>query len=219
MDYFLNTIDREPFYVEDKKEYSEYLGNPNIPALWSDNRDRILSRLKNEFPNITIDEKTPAGKLKDILDNSLYIRQQDILYKEVASIKNKQEYDDIQNTFEQIDKANLYDGPLMLEWNVWRAMTMLDGGNISANLKFDDFGKPMSTAQGNMADIECDYDSFAVTVEVTTASGQRQYEMEGEPVARHLGKFKKSTGKETYCLFIAPTINPACISHFLFYNK
>ena len=38
--------------------------------------------------------------------------------------------------------------------------------------------------------------------------------MEGEPVARHLGKFKKSTGKETYCLFIAPTINPACISHF-----
>lgn len=214
VDYFLNTIDREPFYVEDKKEYSEYLGNPNIPALWSDNRDRILSRLKNEFPNITIDEKTPAGKLKDILDNSLYIRQQDILYKEVASIKNKQEYDDIQNTFEQIDKANLYDGPLMLEWNVWRAMTMLDGGNISANLKFDDFGKPMSTAQGNMADIECDYDSFAVTVEVTTASGQRQYEMEGEPVARHLGKFKKSTGKETYCLFIAPTINPACISHF-----
>lgn len=214
VDYFLNTIDREPFYVEDKKEYSEYLGNPNIPALWSDNRDRILSRLKNEFPNITIDEKTPAGKLKDILDNSLYIRQQDILYKEVASIKNKQEYDDIQNTIEQIDKANLYDGPLMLEWNVWRAMTMLDGGNISANLKFDDFGKPMSTAQGNMADIECDYDSFAVTVEVTTASGQRQYEMEGEPVARHLGKFKKSTGKETYCLFIAPTINPACISHF-----
>lgn len=61
MDYFLNTIDREPFYVEDKKEYSEYLGNPNIPALWSDNRDRILSRLKNEFPNITIDEKHLPG--------------------------------------------------------------------------------------------------------------------------------------------------------------
>jgi hypothetical protein len=31
-------------------------------------------------------------------------------------------------------------------------MTMLDGGEIKANLKFDDFGNPMLTAQGNMAD-------------------------------------------------------------------
>ena len=214
VDYFLNTIDREPYYVKDKKEYAAYLGASDVPVLWSDNRDRILSRLKNEFPNVYIEDKTPTEKLKDILDNSLYIRQQDILYKEVTAIKNKREYDDIQNMFEQIEKATIYDVPLMLEWNVWRAMTMLDGGNISANLKFDDFGKPMSTAQGNMADIECDYGSFNITVEVTTASGQRQYEMEGEPVARHLGKIKKSTRKETYCLFIAPTINPACISHF-----
>ena len=48
----------------------------------------------------------------------------------------------------------------MFEWNTWRAMTMLDGGNIKANLKFDDFGNPMSTAQGNMADIVCNYDAI-----------------------------------------------------------
>lgn len=63
---------------------------------------------------------------------------------------------------------------------------MLDGGNIKANLKFDDFGNPMSTAQGNMADIVCDYGDFGLTVEVTMQSGQRQYETEGEPVTRHL---------------------------------
>ena len=102
----------------------------------------------------------------------------------------------------------------MFEWNVWRAMTMLDGGNIRANLKFDDFGNPMATAQGNMADIVCEYDNFNLIVEVTTASGQRQYETEGEPVARHLGKTKKTTGRDTYCLFIAPSINQACIAHF-----
>ena len=38
--------------------------------------------------------------------------------------------------------------------------------------------------------------------------------MEGEPVTRHLGKLKTATGKPCYCLFIAPSINEACISHF-----
>ena len=46
------------------------------------------------------------------------------------------------------------------------------------------------------------------------ASGQKQYEMESEPVSRHLGKMKKACGKPCYCLFIAPTINEACIAHF-----
>ena len=91
---------------------------------------------------------------------------------------------------------------------------MLDGGDIKANLKFDDFGNPMSVAQGNMADIVCDYGDFGLTIEVTMASGQKQYEMEGEPVSRHLAKIKKATNKPTYCLFIAPTINEACVAYF-----
>ncbi|HBK29763.1 MAG TPA: AlwI family type II restriction endonuclease [Parabacteroides sp.] len=214
VDYFLEHIDREPCFLNDEAAYSAYLGNADLPVLWSDNKSLLIARLKKEFPNIAIDDGLTIQKLKDALDNSLYLRQQDILYKEVEAIKDMQRYDDIQNTFAQISDEKLYDIPLVLEWNVWRAMTMLDGGDIKANLKFDDFGNPMSTAQGNMPDIVCDYDGFDVTVEVTTASGQRQYEMEGEPVARHLGKLKKSTGKETYCLFIAPTINQASIAHF-----
>ena len=87
------------------------------------------------------------------------------------------------------------------------------------NLKFDDNGVPMSTAQGNMADIFCDYEEYGLTVEVTTASGQKQYEMESEPVSRHLAKYKKETGKDAYCLFIAPKINEACIAHFFMLHK
>lgn len=49
--------------------------------------------------------------------------------------------------------------------------------------------------------------------------GQRQYESEGEPVARHFGQMKKRTGKDAYCLFIAPTINKACLAHFFALNK
>ena len=30
-------------------------------------------------------------------------------------------------------------------------------------------------------------------------SGQRQYEMEGEPVSRHLAKVKKDQNKPAYC--------------------
>ena len=96
---------------------------------------------------------------------------------------------------------------------------MLDGGIIKANLKFDDFGKPMSSAQGNKADIECDYGDFSLTVEVTLTGGQRQFEAEGESVARHLGKFKKAEQKNAYCLFIAPTINEACIVYFYMLYK
>lgn len=72
----------------------------------------------------------------------------------------------------------------------------------------------MSTASGNMADIICDYDNFSLTVEVTMQSGQRQYEMEGEPVSRHLAKVKKDQNKPAYCFFIAPRINEGCIAHF-----
>lgn len=49
--------------------------------------------------------------------------------------------------------------------------------------------------------------------------GQRQYEMEGEPVTRHLAKWKKETGKPAYCLFVAPEINEACIAHFYALHK
>ena len=45
-------------------------------------------------------------------------------------------------------------------------------------------------------------------------SGQKQYETEGEPVSRHLAKLKKETGKDAYCLFIAPKINESCIAYF-----
>lgn len=219
VDYFLDTIDRNPCFINSEIDYVNYLGSADLPKLWSDNKDLLYAKIIAEFPNVGVTMETPIQTMKDVLDNWQYIRQQNLLAEEIAAIKNGKQYDDIQSTFQQIHNDELYDIPLMLEWNVWRAMTMIDGGDIKANLKFDDFGKPMSTAQGNMADIVCDYDTFGLTVEVTTATGQKQYEMEGEPVARHLAKLKKATEKPTYCLFIAPTINDACIAHFYALHK
>lgn len=214
VEFILNNISREPVFIDDKAKFLDYLGNSELPKLLTDNKDSLLQKIKEENPTEQIQESVTIHELKEKLDDLIITKREKLIQSQIAEIKDYKKYDDIQTTFTQIEENDIYDPSLILEWNVWRGMTMLDGGNIKANLKFDDFGNPMSTAQGNMADIVCDYETFGLTVEVTMASGQKQYEMEGEPVSRHLAKFKKETGKEAYCLFVAPTINESCIAHF-----
>lgn len=219
VDYFLENTDREPCFIDNERQYSSYLGNPQIPTLLTDNRELLERKIREEFPQLEISETATLIELKNLFADQLENRKEQILTEQVAEIKDYRKFEEISTTFDQILDNSLYDTPLMLEWNTWRAMTMLDGGNIKANLKFDDFGNPMSTAQGNMADIVCDYGDFGLTVEVTMQSGQRQYETEGEPVTRHLAKYKRETEKPAYCLFIAPNINDACKAHFYALHK
>ncbi len=214
VDYILKNVSRDPVYVEDQAAYTAYLGDAATPKLLTDNRPMLEQKIRTEFPNVAIPAKASLDDLKDLLADLLEQRKVDNITEQVAEIKDYRKYDEIQQSYQQIENNELYDAPLMLEWNTWRAMTMLDGGEIKANLNFDDYGKPLSTAAGNMSDIVCDYGDYMVCVEVTMASGQKQYEMEGEPVTRHLGKLKKASGKPCYCLFVAPTINDACVSHF-----
>lgn len=219
VDYFLQNTDRNPCFIDDEASYAAYLGNAQLPKLLTDDRALLIKKIQSEFVNTKIKKTASLTELKDILYTEVSNRKEKLIDNQISEIKDYKIYDDIQNTFKQIIDNSLYDAPLMLEWNTWRAMTMLDGGNINANLKFDDFGNPMSAAQGNMSDIVCDYGDFGVSVEVTMASGQKQYEMEGEPVSRHLANLKKNTGKPAYCLFIAPTINDACVAHFYTLHK
>ena len=214
VDYILRTVPREPISFATETEYAIYLGNATTPKLLTDDKRQLVMKIQTDFPGVAIPAKLTLLELKDMLADLLAQRKEESLTAQVAEIKDYRLYDDIQKTYEQITNNELYDNPLMLEWNTWRAMTMLDGGEIKANLNFDDYGKPLSTASGNMADIICDYGDYFVCVEVTMSTGQRQYEMEGEPVTRHLGKLKTATGKPCYCLFVAPSINEACISHF-----
>lgn len=219
VDYFLQHTDREPCFIDNENKYVEYLGNPLTPTLLTDNRKLLEQKIRAEFPQLKISKAATLQNLKNIFADALENRKKQIIKEQVAAIKDYRLFEDISTTFNQILDNSLYDTPLMLEWNTWRAMTMLDGGDIKANLKFDDFGNPMSTAQGNMADIACDYGSFGLTVEVTMQGGQRQYETESEPVTRHLAKYKRETGKPAYCLFIAPNINDACKAHFYALHK
>ena len=219
VDYFLQSADREPCFIDNEGQYVAYLGDPQIPTLLTDNRELLEQKIRVEFPQLEISATATLQDLKNLFADELEARKEQILTEQVAAIKDYRQFEEINTTFAQIKANSLYDTPLMLEWNTWRAMTMLDGGSIKANLKFDDFGNPMSTAQGNMADIVCDYGDFGLTVEVTMQSGQRQYETEGEPVSRHLAKYKRETAKPAYCLFIAPNINDACKAHFYLLHK
>ena len=215
VDYILSNVQREPVFVDDIDAYKEYLFSANTPVLYADNINNIIDILmrigsytKRELSGKSLEE------LKDLRDEIVKAHKDAIVHEQVTEIKSYALYSEIIDTFNEILSDEYYDAPLMLEYNTWRAMTMLDGGNIKGNFKFDDAGQPLSTAAGNMSDIECDYKDFSLSVEVTMKSGQRQYESEGEPVARHYGQLKKRTGKDTYCLFIAPTINPATLAHF-----
>ena len=219
VDYFLQHTDREPCFIDNERQYVGYLGNPQIPTLLTDDRNLLEQKIRAEFPQLEISETVTLQELKNLFADQLESRKEQILTEQVAAIKDYRLFEDISTTFDQILDNSLYDTPLMLEWNTWRAMTMLDGGDIIANLKFDDFGNPMSTAQGNMADIVCDYGDFGLTVEVTLQSGKKQYETEGEPVLRHLGKFKTESEKPSYCLFIAPRINTSVIAYFYSLHK
>jgi len=219
VDYFLQHTDREPCFIDNEGQYVAYLGNPLIPTLLTDNRELLEQKIRAEFPQLEVSSTATLQELKNLFADQIENRKEKIITEQVAAIKDYRLFEDISTTFDQILDNSLYDTPLMLEWNTWRAMTMLDGGDIKANLKFDDFGNPMSTAQGNMADIICDYGDFGLTVEVTMQGGQRQYETEGEPVTRHLAKYKRESEKPAYCLFIAPNINDACKAHFYALHK
>lgn len=215
VDYILSSVNREPVFIDDAEAYKNHLFSGSAPTLYTDNIDNIVDILmrigsftRQELINKSLEE------LKDLRDEIVKRNKDAIIYKQVKEIKSFALYSEIIDTFNEIVSDGCYDAPLMLEYNTWRAMTMLNDGDIKGNFNFDDAGHPLSTAAGNLPDIECDYGDFYLSVEVTLQTGQRQYESEGEPVARHFGQLKKRTKKDTYCLFVAPTINPATLAHF-----
>ncbi|MEG2933603.1 MAG: AlwI family type II restriction endonuclease [Gordonibacter sp.] len=214
IDFILKTVSREPIYVDNRKNYKKYLYNPEIPQLYSDDIGNLKSIVNSLDSSVKL-ENLSVIELKDIQHDLLDRKKEEIIESQTIAIKDYDQFDDIIKVFSQIpNRDSYYDRPLMFEWNAWRAMTMIDGGNIHANLNFDDLGMPLSTASGNMSDIVCDYGDFMLNVEVTLQSGQKQYDNEGEPVARHVGKVKATTGKPTFCFFIAPSISDATIAHF-----
>ena len=161
VEFILSTVDRNPVFVDDVDRFKAHLFDANVPALYADNKDNIVDiilRMSNYTKRELIDLDIDA--LKDLRDDIVARHKENVIHEQVAEIKSYALYSEIIDTFNEIVSDEYYDAPLMLEYNTWRAMTMLDGGTIKGNFKFDDAGQPLSTAAGNMPDIECDYSDY-----------------------------------------------------------
>lgn len=92
-------------------------------------------------------------------------------------------------------------------------------GIVHPNYSRDDEGNAKFTAPGGVADIDCHFDNFNYICEVTMLTHRSQYINEGEPVIRHLEQFSNKHSKDTYCLFIAPSLHEDTIRHFFINTK
>lgn len=212
--WLLDHIDREPVFVSDLEKYQRYLFDTSAPKLYSDNRTQLCQRLsKFGYQNDDLMADTVDG-LKDKYELALSESTKESISKEEQSLRTYEDYDDIMGVFQSLADRNTPDRPLLLEWNTWRAMTMLDHGMIDGNFSRDMNGNPEETAGPGEPDIICHYKDYDLIIEVTMQSGHRQYNSEGEPVADHVGEHRIATGKPTYCLFIAPVINDNVITYF-----
>jgi hypothetical protein len=216
VEYILSSVPRDISIFDSEETYGEYLFAPQLPALLTDNRNLVIEKIVQKDPTkqaVVLAEKE-TEELKDIYYGLVTEQLSQMLSEEQSRLRTYEEYDDILQTFDEIEKKEIADPPLFFEWNIWRAFTMLNDGEIQGNFKVDDNGVPLYTAPGNTADISCRYQAFETIVEVTMSSGHKQYEMEGEPVARHYGNHKRGTDKDVYCIFIAPKLSNATIAYY-----
>ncbi len=223
--FLLNNTERPPTSFKSKDAFEKFLFTPDTVRLLTDDYAllmRHISTLETKLKSRPIVEKKKLDleELKDYLSALEEQQKKENLIQATQKLKSYEELPDILSIFGQIQNRELPDAPLYLEWNIWRALTMLNYAiQIEGNFTFDLDGAPLSTAGGNKPDIECEYDTFKLIVEVTMSSGNTQFNMEGESVPRHYGKAKQASSKPVYCLFIAPKISEGALAHFFNLNR
>lgn len=219
VDFLLQNTPRDAYVFKSKNEFKTYLFDPFTLPLLSDNRELLINKIE-KLGVTEFDKELDIESLKDLLDElKLSIKSRNIEEKK-KELKNYKELPNILEVFEQIKKKEVPDAPLFLEWNVWRALVMLNyAKRVDGNFVMDIDGMPLNYAPGNQPDIESEFEDFGIITEVTMSSGNTQYNMEGESVPRHFGKSKEALGKEMYCLFIAPKISEGTLAHYFNLNR
>lgn len=220
VNFICTNISPKPYQYRDDDDYKNYLFSATNVTLLTDDKDLLLTKINNIDANeVSSLLEASLEVIKDKYDVLRSTKIKSIIATEVDALQAYEPFEDVIDVFSKIKAKEIVEPPLFLEWNTWRAFTMLDDGEINGNFRIDDEGMPLYTAAGNVADIECNYATFKLTVEVTMSSGQKQYEMEGEPVSRHLGKVNVSTDQDTYCIFIAPKLAPATVVHYYYLHQ
>jgi len=222
----LNEMELPIVDYDNVEEFYEYMGNPDIPQLPWENKEELTAKAIALGVSSSTAKNLSVVELKNIIESKVIQSKEQKIREYMLTAQGQEEVQDIIHVFNRIKQNDVIDRPLFFEWNVWRAFVSMDDcENPKPNFTIDDDLKPLSTAPGNMADMEIEYnDSFVVLTEVTLSSGARQYDTEGEPVTRHIGRYQKQEMQSTvartvYGLFIAPKINPATRDYFYVHLK
>lgn len=216
----------------------QYLGNPSLPEIRKDDPVRQAEDISRMIGHLSTYDPRNASELSQSYQQAssnleklqvigqmeqqlgrIQIRNEARTIRQdfTASLKN------IKSCYQEIAsrQSEILDKPLMYEWNTWRAMVLInDAVNVQGNFAADPDGNPVTTAGGGKPDILVEYASFWLNVEVTLSSGVRQYEMEGEPISRHLGDLQKERvesgdTRPVFGIFVAETIPDTVIGHLI----
>lgn len=216
------------------EEYIGYLGDLSYELPWQNEDDlrriseNLTSVLETEAGEASIDVDTTDISIKPIAQqvNILQDKINDVRIQKLRSLKHNLDVldeaivklsDITSSRYETVTARPSLD----FEWYTSRALMVLnDALRIDPSYKVGDDGLPTGF-RGNASDIECEYTSFGMTVEVTLLNGRDQWYAEGQPVMRHLRDFegKLASTKHAYCIFVAPYIHRDTLNQFWVSNK
>lgn len=233
----LGTFPRRPDnYQRDPAGFLQKLRDPTYPPLPSDKPEILkveseilgetLKRLGARDRELEAIKAAHAGaELRDVLEQEVKRRNSEAIR---ASLRTGRFREEILTSLMGAGRARMLDGPieksLMLEWDLWRAFETINQGDIRPNMLLDEECQPLDHAPGRCADLEAFYDRFVLVVEATLTVGERQYDAEAEPVARHYGAMVRrlqdqGDQRPVYGVFIAPKISAATVAHFYTLRK
>jgi hypothetical protein len=232
VDQILATVspDPEPYEDGDLESFWAYLGDPSLPRLPLDEPEVVKQRFELLRGDVAASVREAVGDLPS--PETATVQQLKYAYTRLQAqaeadareqlrtdLAGNDIIDDLVAVFGQIAGGGLVDRSLVLEWNVWRVLAVLDDGDVRNNFKLDRFGQPVTHAPGNMSDIECTYEDFHLLTEVTVAYGARQHATEGKPVTRHVGLYQRkardaSDARPVFGLFVAERLEPTVIADF-----
>lgn len=172
----------------------------------------------------SLGEHLPPGyaALLDVVDGLRRTRLRLERAIDAAEASTPQRLAEALDFYRAILAREVIDPPTFLEWNTWRVFLALGGAlDVVPHLALDDDLQPLNTAPGNQPDLEVDYGTFRLVVEVTLRSGADQRQAEARPVTRHIleaqrrANDSRGAGKCTvFGLFVAPRLHRDTVTDF-----
>jgi len=216
-----------PKTFETRSEYTNYLSDITQPVLpWeTDSKLRsIVEALTDDINNFAKELSSKSIEISEFSfkdssvlsgdDLKLHAEELRTYRRKLQDIEIHHESQSIEKIEEYIDLLrNIYTSRQKKSIELERLATLAlnalnDALEIKPNYPVGDDNEPTFTAPANKPDIECFYEKFNSVCEVTMLTDRSQWYNEGQPVMRHVRDFEnKYSGKEVYCLFIAPRLH------------